>query len=294
VWTIYPIADVDGDGKEDVLAGSFDTKIYCVSGVSGDIVWTYMTGNRLYTVRSIPDVNGDGVHEAVGGTQMIGGSGGKVYCIEGDSQGPWIHVMVEPDTNVVLAGETIGMTVTVENGTINPQEFDAWINARTPWGSTVPLMIESEVTLPGGVSVSPHIEISVPPVAPSGIYQVFVGVGDHGFSVMDEDSFSLRVINLDSVEEKNSGYSRGYRVDGEMKVQWKASLPSTPFDSEWKVEDSVVRVRTPVTMRLERDTGTTARYRDWAIETLGPNTSRILAARRIGFGLDDINPSTAP
>jgi outer membrane protein assembly factor BamB len=289
VWTIYPIADVDGDGKEDVLAGSFDTKIYCVSGVSGDIIWTYTTGNRLYTVRSIPDVNGDGVPEAIGGTQMIGGIGGKVYCIEGDSQGPWIQVMVEPDTNVVLAGETIGMTITVENRTVNFQEFDAWINARTPWGSTVPLLIESEVTLPAGVSVSPHVEISVPSVAPSGIYQVFTGVGDYGFSVMDLDSFSLRVINLESIEEKISGYNRGYRVDEEVKRQWKASLVSTPFDSEWKKEDRVMRVRAPVTCHMERDTWKTVQYRDWAIKVLGPNTSRILAARRIGIGPADVN-----
>jgi hypothetical protein len=108
VWTIYPIPDIDGDGVWDVLAGSFDTKIYCVSGATGDVVWTYTTGNRLYTVRYIPDVNGDGIADALGGTQMISSSGGRVYCIEGDSQGPWMDISVDPDTTVIRAGRIMG------------------------------------------------------------------------------------------------------------------------------------------------------------------------------------------
>jgi len=287
VWTIYPIRDIDGDGIDDVLAGSFDTKIYCVSGLTGDIVWTYTTGNRLYTVRSIPDVNGDGVAEAIGGTQMIGGSGGKVYCIEGDSQGPWIHVTAEPDTDVVLAGEKLGITITLENTTLSSQAFDAWIDVRTPWGATIPLVVESDITLPGGVSVSPHLMRRIPSVTPSGVYRFFVYVGDYGFSVMDSDSFDVRVLNQGPSEEQISELTKGHQAGGEVVGRWRASFSSDCFNGGWKTEDRVLQVSVLNASLLQRNTGTSALYRDWAMKTFGPNAERILMARRTGLGPEE-------
>jgi outer membrane protein assembly factor BamB len=84
VWTIWPIADVDYDGYADVVAGSFDLNAYCVSGRTGTIIWTHNVGNRVYTVRSIEDMNFDGHSEALVGTQYYGGSGGRVFCLDGD------------------------------------------------------------------------------------------------------------------------------------------------------------------------------------------------------------------
>jgi outer membrane protein assembly factor BamB len=84
VWTIWPMGDVDYDGYADVIAGSFDLKAYCVSGRTGDILWDYTVGNRVYTVRSIFDVNSDQVRDALVGTQYYGGVGGKVYCLDAD------------------------------------------------------------------------------------------------------------------------------------------------------------------------------------------------------------------
>ncbi|MCK5596336.1 MAG: PQQ-like beta-propeller repeat protein, partial [Candidatus Eisenbacteria sp.] len=84
VWTIWPMGDVDYDGYADVIAGSFDLKAYCVSGRTGALLWDYTVGNRVYSVRSIGDVNSDQVGEALVGTQYYGGTGGKVFCLDAD------------------------------------------------------------------------------------------------------------------------------------------------------------------------------------------------------------------
>jgi len=84
VWTVWPLGDVDYDGYPDVIAGSFDLNAYCVSGHTGDLLWNYTVGNRVYTVRGIGDVNLDQVGDALVGTQYMGGTGGKVYCLDAD------------------------------------------------------------------------------------------------------------------------------------------------------------------------------------------------------------------
>ncbi len=286
VWTISPIPDVDGDGIADVLAGSFDTKIYCVSGTTGQILWTYSTGNRLYTVRSIPDVNGDGIADAIGGTQMISGNGGKVYCIEGDSQGSWIEIAVEPDTQVVFAGDVLGMTVTIENTTPYPQTFDAWMEVKTPWGSTIPLVTEYGITIPGELSVSPYIELPVPERAPSGYYTVIVGAGDFGISVMDSDSFALEIINLPTEEDHSvcwalppvsfSG-SGANRLD--MSPDFRA--PSI-FRPPYSLRDSTSREY--AIGHRPSDSSSMDRYLAWAFSTNRTTTRQILNARRMGLG----------
>ncbi len=83
VWSVDAIGDVNGDGYPEALGGSFDYRVYCVDLRACDTLWTYYTGNRLLTVRGLPDVSGDGVPDALAGTQMLSGSGGRVYCISG-------------------------------------------------------------------------------------------------------------------------------------------------------------------------------------------------------------------
>ena len=290
VWTIHPIPDVDGDGIADVLAGSFDTMIYCVSGVTGAIIWTYTTGNRLYTVRPIPDVNGDGIADAIGGTQMIGGSGGKVYCIEGDSQGPWIDVAVEPDTRIVPAGEILGMTVTLENTTPGPQTFDAWLEARTPWGAMIPLITEYDITMPSGISASPHVEQLVPDRTPSGMYMVFLRAGDYGFSVIDSDSFAVEVINPLQGEIRSgvewgrpflpASWSQSIRGDIRLPVV-PASVSSDRSDGARMTPSRAVEG-----VSLPSDPRSTDRYLEWAFSTGRLTTRQILDARRMGLGPD--------
>lgn len=81
-WAVDGAGDVNYDGIPEVAVGSFDTKIYLMDGLDGTIIWDYTTGNRLYTVRGVPDLNGNGIPDVVGGTQRLS-SGGRVYALEG-------------------------------------------------------------------------------------------------------------------------------------------------------------------------------------------------------------------
>jgi hypothetical protein len=82
VWAIDRVGDVTGDGINDVCCGSFDTNVYVMNGVSGEIVWAYLVGNRVFTVRGVPDLSGNGVPDVVAGTQKLS-SGGICYAFEG-------------------------------------------------------------------------------------------------------------------------------------------------------------------------------------------------------------------
>jgi len=70
VWTARAIDDLDGDGVQDVIAGSFNNHVYAMNGVDGTILWAFNTpGNRVYTVMPLGDLNHDGRPEVGVGTQ---------------------------------------------------------------------------------------------------------------------------------------------------------------------------------------------------------------------------------
>lgn len=82
VWAIDRVADVTGDGIDDVCCGSFDTKVYLMDGVTGAIQWAYTTGNRVFTVRGVPDLDGNGSADVVAGAQKLT-TGGICYALQG-------------------------------------------------------------------------------------------------------------------------------------------------------------------------------------------------------------------
>ena len=82
VWTARGIADLDGDGINDVVAGSFDLHAYAMSGVDGSILWSYNTGNRVFSIAPAGDLDGDGSPEVVVGTQDTSSSV-VVYVLKG-------------------------------------------------------------------------------------------------------------------------------------------------------------------------------------------------------------------
>ncbi len=84
VWSVDALEDVNGDGYPEAVGGSFDHKVYCVDLRVCDTLWTYTTGNRVLTVRGLPDVDGDSGPDVLAGTQKLSGSpGGKAFCISG-------------------------------------------------------------------------------------------------------------------------------------------------------------------------------------------------------------------
>lgn len=106
-WAVDGVGDLTGDGIPDAVVGSFDTQVYLMDGVDGTILWSYPVGNRVMTIRGVPDLNANGSPDFVAGTQMLtGGSGGRAYAFDGpvsaaapppDASGPalrcWPSVM---------------------------------------------------------------------------------------------------------------------------------------------------------------------------------------------------------
>ncbi|MBN1426324.1 hypothetical protein JXA88_17370 [Candidatus Fermentibacteria bacterium] len=102
VWTVAAIGDLDGDCRQDVIAGSFDTKVYAVRGADGGILGTFSTGRRLYFVGPMPDVDGDGLDEILAGTQGLYGSIASGYCLAGAGFAPLRITASIQDGTVVL------------------------------------------------------------------------------------------------------------------------------------------------------------------------------------------------
>jgi outer membrane protein assembly factor BamB len=89
VWAVDRIADCTGDGINDAVAGDFDGKMHLLDGVTGAIFWSWLnpTGDKIMTIRGVPDLNGNGSPDVVGGTQLLYSppTGGDVYALEGNN-----------------------------------------------------------------------------------------------------------------------------------------------------------------------------------------------------------------
>ncbi len=94
VYSVKPMPDITGDGIGEVLAGVGGNQtagggprsMYCFSGANGSIIWQFRALDAIGTVNWIPDVNGDGVIDAICGAW--GNSYDKrVYCVSGASSG---------------------------------------------------------------------------------------------------------------------------------------------------------------------------------------------------------------
>ncbi len=65
VWDVEGFVDVDGDGLQDVLAGSWSENVYCLSAANGDLIWQSNIGTSVMEVKVGGDQNGDGIPEAL-------------------------------------------------------------------------------------------------------------------------------------------------------------------------------------------------------------------------------------
>lgn len=76
------VADVDGDGKMEVLVGPVDGNLHCLDGVTGKERWSYRI-NAIPTDINTADLDGDGRPEFI-----FGATDGNVYVLNGESPTP--------------------------------------------------------------------------------------------------------------------------------------------------------------------------------------------------------------
>ncbi|UCF69663.1 MAG: PQQ-binding-like beta-propeller repeat protein [candidate division WOR-3 bacterium] len=93
--------DYSGDGIADIILGTAwgDRSVYAVNAVTGTIIWYYDSywydgeGGWVYSVKPMPDLNGDNIGEVlagIGGNSTVAGGPRSMYCFSGaDGQIIW-------------------------------------------------------------------------------------------------------------------------------------------------------------------------------------------------------------
>ena len=88
VHTVAITEDISGDGIKDVLVGdrgnaigggAYAGSVYYLDGFTGTLMWSYQTGDMVWAVSQIEDVNGNGASDVIAGSDD-----GYVYCFEGN------------------------------------------------------------------------------------------------------------------------------------------------------------------------------------------------------------------
>ena len=78
VHTAPIVYDIDGDGENEVVAGTDDYSVYAV-GSDGTLEWTYVTGGSIKSSPAVADLEGDGDVEIV-----VAADNSAVYILNGD------------------------------------------------------------------------------------------------------------------------------------------------------------------------------------------------------------------
>jgi hypothetical protein len=73
------LADIDNDGKLEVVVGSEDNKIYALNGEDGSLLWSYTTGDYVDSSPALGDIDNDGKLEVV-----VGSWDYKIYALNGE------------------------------------------------------------------------------------------------------------------------------------------------------------------------------------------------------------------
>jgi outer membrane protein assembly factor BamB len=86
--------DYNADGVKDIILGTAwgDRSVYTIDAVTGDVIWYYDShwfdgeGGWVYSVRPMPDINGDDIGEVLAGIGGHDGGGAgprSMYCFSG-------------------------------------------------------------------------------------------------------------------------------------------------------------------------------------------------------------------
>jgi outer membrane protein assembly factor BamB len=231
VYSVKPMPDINNDGIGEVLAGIGGNQtagggprsMYCFSGANGSIIWQFRAQDAIGTVNWIPDVNGDGITDAVCGAW--GNSYDKrVYCVSGASSGLtttslWQYqcgqdvqsVITIPDLNgdgklEVVAGSWNGIVYCFSGA-----------NGNVIWTSTVGGWVVKVVAIPD--LIGPHQPgIAVANVNNVSFFNVLNSTNGNVFWSYPTGS---NVWTCDAIEDLNS--------DGKMDVICGNQTPGTVF-----------------------------------------------------------------
>jgi hypothetical protein len=133
-WYSSPaVADINGDGKQEVLWGSYD--LVAVSGAEGKLLWRAGSDNRVWPGVALADLTGDGSLEIIVGRSggqlaVYNGSGGVVWTATPFADGSEIRSLAVEDLDqdgqfeIIVgkagSGSKKQINVITANGTVRP------------------------------------------------------------------------------------------------------------------------------------------------------------------------------
>ena len=106
VMDLERLPDVNGDGCDDVVVGSWSSDLICLSGKDGALIWAKTVAADVWSVDVLEDVNGDGKWEAVGGS--LGSGSGVARCYSNAGNELWTHNFSERIYDVENVGDVTG------------------------------------------------------------------------------------------------------------------------------------------------------------------------------------------
>ncbi len=86
IYSSPTVADLDADGTLEVVIGSFDYKLYCISH-NGTKEWDFLTGASINSGPAIADLDADGSFEI-----FFGSSDYKIYCLNHTGAEEWNYM----------------------------------------------------------------------------------------------------------------------------------------------------------------------------------------------------------
>jgi poly-gamma-glutamate capsule biosynthesis protein CapA/YwtB (metallophosphatase superfamily)/outer membrane protein assembly factor BamB len=81
LWALA-VADLNGDGRQEVIGGSYDKHVYALAG-DGLVLWRYQAGAAIFAV-DVGDLDGDGRAEVV-----VGADDNHVHVLRSDGELLW-------------------------------------------------------------------------------------------------------------------------------------------------------------------------------------------------------------
>jgi poly-gamma-glutamate capsule biosynthesis protein CapA/YwtB (metallophosphatase superfamily)/outer membrane protein assembly factor BamB len=85
VWAVVS-TDLDGDGREEIVAASYDKHVYTLAH-DGHLLWSYRTDGPVYSL-GVGDLDGDGRAEV-----LAGGDDNSVHALAADGTLLWVRRM---------------------------------------------------------------------------------------------------------------------------------------------------------------------------------------------------------
>nr|MDO8110335.1 PKD domain-containing protein [Candidatus Sigynarchaeota archaeon] len=153
------IGDVDGDGKAEIMIGSCDKRLYCLSGATGVVEWSFLVGDFIRASPVIADVNDDGLMEI-----LFGSDDNKMHCLYGTNGTERWSFLTGGDVQSCPAIGDVNNDSTIE---VIFGSYDCWMYCLSGINGSIKWKFPTEGSIPAGITTADANR--------DGIYEIYAG-----------------------------------------------------------------------------------------------------------------------